>query len=229
MNNQFTLLYNNIEDVYRACLDSVNRMPLSKIISENYGTKTIVIGFSGSLFSKGEEITVTLEPINNNQTKLVFKSNIVESNSMMPKQNKNIEKIKVVLPTLLPKPIIEDTLPKREMPQVTMEPNNNEQYNKEKGEHIFITDDWTKNDYVYKDSEILKQADTIEELCDEFVVILGNGRHTFIGSLRPNGRGGLGWYKRRNYKIVNVYGAVWTDKGLNYVAEMNAEGEFKLL
>ena len=127
MNNQFTLLYNNIEDVYRACLDSVNRMPLSKIISENYGTKTIVIGFSGSLFSKGEEITVSLEPINNNQTKLVFKSNIVESNSMMPKQNKNIEKIKVVLPTLLPKPIIEDTLPKREMPQVTMEPINNEE------------------------------------------------------------------------------------------------------
>ena len=29
--------------------------------------------------------------------------------------------------------------------------------------------------------------------------------------------------------IANVYGAIWTDKGLVYVIKMNEKGEFELL
>ena len=64
------------------------------------------------------------------------------------------------------------------------------------------------------------RADTIEELCDEFVI----------------------WFKEldkptqfrdfetaKQYKKAKVYGAIWTDKGLIYVAKMNDKGELELL
>lgn len=64
----------------------------------------------------------------------------------------------------------------------------------------------------------IKQADTIEELCDEFVVVIENKQH-----LIPRE-----WLKQEI--IVDVlYGAIWTDKGLIYVAKMNEKGELELL
>ena len=69
--------------------------------------------------------------------------------------------------------------------------------------------------------DIVKISDTIEELCDEFVIVLGNGLHRFVRRLSGQGKGGITWYRQRNYKIVNIYGAIWTDKGLIYVAKMN--------
>ena len=71
----------------------------------------------------------------------------------------------------------------------------------------------------------LKVADTIEELCDEFVAI-------DIGVFGD---------KTKSYKTIKeveedktflfdkLYGAIWTDKGLIYVAKMNNKGELELL
>ena len=128
MQTNFMLLYNNIEDVYNACLNSVNRMPLSSINSENREANTIVTSFGGGLFSKGEDITITLDAISDTQTKVNFASSVVDNNNVTPKPNKNIEKLKVALESLLPKPVLEETLEKREMPSpmgVSQEPVNN--------------------------------------------------------------------------------------------------------
>lgn len=65
----------------------------------------------------------------------------------------------------------------------------------------------------------LKQADTIKELCDCFV---------FTDSLNS-------FYQIEedenavSGEDIICYGAIWTDKGLIYVAKMNEEGEFELL
>lgn len=68
------------------------------------------------------------------------------------------------------------------------------------------------------ETDIINQADTIEELCDEFVVVIENKQH-----LIPRE-----WLKQEI--IVDVlYGAIWTDKGLIYVAKMNDKGELELL
>ena len=75
-------------------------------------------------------------------------------------------------------------------------------------------------EYVDYDNEciIIKQADTIEELCDEFVVVIENKPH-----LIPRE-----WLKQEI--IVDVlYGAIWTEWGLKYVAKMNDKGELELL
>ena len=72
----------------------------------------------------------------------------------------------------------------------------------------------------YKNGEI-KQADTIEELCDEFVIVGTNWQQIIdLESAR---------YNLKRPKELKVYGAIWTDKGLIYVAKMNDKGELELL
>ena len=66
-------------------------------------------------------------------------------------------------------------------------------------------------------SEIIKQADTIKELCDEFVMI-SDGKHKLDIGCHSYGD-----------KKIQIYGAIWTNKGLIYVAKMNEKGELELL
>ena len=73
---------------------------------------------------------------------------------------------------------------------------------------------------------IIKSADTIKKLCDKFIII-------------RNGEGADFWKDfdaMKHYSAyINlndydaVYGAIWTDKGLLYVAKMNEEGELELI
>lgn len=78
----------------------------------------------------------------------------------------------------------------------------------------------------------IKEADTIEELCDELVLI-EEDYPIILEELD---------FKRRTYLRANeyeflsklpekpiIYGAIWTDKGLIYVAKMDAEGKLILL
>lgn len=76
-----------------------------------------------------------------------------------------------------------------------------------------------KSGYIaeYKGIEVIKQADTIEELCDEFVVEDKDEFAIFHNSKLAKQTKGI------------VYGAIWTDKGLIYVAKMNEKGELELL
>ena len=77
-----------------------------------------------------------------------------------------------------------------------------------------------------------KQANTIEELCDEFVIEFKHSEeqpllHRTFGTLKE-----VYDFKNEHCKrciIVSIKGAIWTDKGLIYVAKMNEKGELKLL
>ena len=78
---------------------------------------------------------------------------------------------------------------------------------------------------------ILNQADTIEELCDEYVAIYKDENKSArvleaFGDYRQLDE------KQLIYNIKNgwnIYGAIWTNKGLIYVAKMNDKGELELL
>ena len=72
-----------------------------------------------------------------------------------------------------------------------------------------------------------KQVDTIEELCDEFVVVgysIMEKPMLISGTQFP-------FSTAKNYlnSCKTIYGAIWTDKGLIYVAKMNEKGEMELL
>ena len=90
--------------------------------------------------------------------------------------------------------------------------------------------------------DVLKQADTIEELCDEVVIIYPDGSHSvswcydyksFYESIEGQvGNLGKMPYTKENlveYEIYEIYGAIWTEWGLKYVAKMNEKGELELL
>ena len=73
--------------------------------------------------------------------------------------------------------------------------------------------------------EIIKQADTIEELCDEFVLF------DYDREIRPSiFRFPIPLQK---YVVIHkdyeIYAAIWTEWGLKYVAKMNEKGELELL
>ena len=77
-----------------------------------------------------------------------------------------------------------------------------------------------KNKYI-SSFEILKQSDNIEELCDEFVVV----NNTCFNMPQLLGTK----IDKDYYKHEKVYGAIWTSKGLIYVAKMNDKGELELI
>lgn len=68
-----------------------------------------------------------------------------------------------------------------------------------------------------KQPGLCKTVDTIKELCDEFVMI-SDGKHKLDIGCHSYGD-----------KKIQIYGAIWTDKGLIYVAKMNEKGELELL
>lgn len=73
----------------------------------------------------------------------------------------------------------------------------------------------------------LKVADTIEELCDEFIGTRENKKPIVQSSytkLKPSL-----YILKNDLDIKDIYGAIWTDKGLIYVAKMNDKGELELL
>jgi len=73
---------------------------------------------------------------------------------------------------------------------------------------------------------IINQANTIEELCDEIVVeLLAERKHYLYRNETNVKTAKLAYSDYAN----NIYGAIWTDKGLIYVAKMNEKGELELL
>jgi hypothetical protein len=95
-------------------------------------------------------------------------------------------------------------------------------------------------------NQILKQADTIRELCDEFCYIKNGVVSQYLtidfkfkrndefcalrNKLTANGIAeiskGISKYELENGELKF---AIWTDKGLIYVAKMNSEGELELI
>lgn len=85
------------------------------------------------------------------------------------------------------------------------------------------------------DDEIVAEADTIEELCDEFVSITDDLTPEILVPkyISPKDTLEIAWKNRLEdemcYKNVIIYGAIWTEWGLKYVAKMNEKGELCLI
>lgn len=86
---------------------------------------------------------------------------------------------------------------------------------------------------VYKDNrsicvlhgndDITKEADTIEELCDGFVVMDKETKEV------RNIVSFLAYAKLWATCKYNIYGAVWCEWGLKYVAKLDDKGDFELI
>ena len=79
-----------------------------------------------------------------------------------------------------------------------------------------------EEDVILK-KRVIKQSDTLEELCDRFVVMDKETKEVMnIVSF-------LEYAKLWSYCKYNIYGAIWTSKGLIFVARMNDKGELELI
>lgn len=112
-----------------------------------------------------------------------------------------------------------------------------ELYNKySNGNYVVWTFDYDKYGSLVKkyllleECEIIAEADTIKELCDEFIVV---PTARSVSYMKPKL-----WnfdFKKlvKDYveskKLCDIYGAIWTNKSLKYVAKMNADGELVLI
>ena len=83
---------------------------------------------------------------------------------------------------------------------------------------------------------LCKTADTIEELCDEFVQINKSKDKDLVRIKKIDG----GVYYQKLERVFDnewhrlsageyTFGAIWTGKGLIYVAKMKSKGELELL
>lgn len=91
---------------------------------------------------------------------------------------------------------------------------------------------WEDSTYVYghghiDNKDIIKRADTIKELCDEIIVVSNDKKIKPYCLCMDNYN--LNLFVKFNYSFCTIYGAIWTDKGLIYVAKMNDKGELELL
>ena len=82
-----------------------------------------------------------------------------------------------------------------------------------------------------EETQIIKQADTIEELCDEFVLENEITAESQCSLMKLKEFEALRKAICEASKIThkNCFGAIWTDKGLIYVAKMNDKGALELL
>ena len=79
-----------------------------------------------------------------------------------------------------------------------------------------------EEDVILKE-HVIKQADTIEELCDRFVVMDKETKEVMDIVYF------LEYAKLWSSYKYNIYGAIWTSKGLIFVAKMNDEGDLELI
>ena len=80
----------------------------------------------------------------------------------------------------------------------------------------------TGEDCFIPKNEIVDKADTIEKLCDEFVVVYENGARIVYGDLE--------WAKVKakvsskiDIKLI-IYGSIYTECSLKYITNMNSKG-----
>ena len=79
-----------------------------------------------------------------------------------------------------------------------------------------------EEDVILK-KQVIKRSENLEELCDRFVVIDKETKEVVnIVSF-------LAYAKLWSSCKYNIYGSIWTDKGLIYVARMNDKGELELI
>ena len=69
--------------------------------------------------------------------------------------------------------------------------------------------------------EPIRESDTIEELCDRFVAKTCDITEYWVEKKLECAKMYCG--------VETIYGAIWTDKGLIYVAKMNDKGDLELI
>lgn len=95
---------------------------------------------------------------------------------------------------------------------------------------------YCKNNQLVLSCNIINQSENLEELCDEGVIEVKFGSTGYIAHFNKNIHELKKFLKYLEEcqpitkdEILNVYGAVWCEFGLKYVAKLDDKGELELI
>ena len=87
----------------------------------------------------------------------------------------------------------------------------------------YIEEEYCRILYEKEDFDKLKQGDTIEELCDEFILFDDENK------IHYQSQEGSIWWLGAGLYPKSVRGAIFTDEGIKYVAKLNENNELELI
>ena len=110
MNNEnsiFNLIYNNINQVYKALVKILHDNPSFVLVGEEVAVHQVHVIVGKSMFSAGDQLTIKLEGIDENKTKMQVTSN-VRIDNLRGKYGSIIQKLVDKMKAILPPPVMED-------------------------------------------------------------------------------------------------------------------------
>ena len=110
MNNEnsiFNLIYNNINLVYKALVKILHDNPSFVLVGEEVAVHQVHVIVGKSMFSAGDELTIKLEGIDENKTKMQVTSN-VRIDNLRGKYGSIIQKLVDKMKAILPPPVMEE-------------------------------------------------------------------------------------------------------------------------
>jgi len=113
MNNEnsiFNLIYNNRVTVYDALTKTLQRSPNFQVINEEQAVYTVNVIIGKSLFNTGDEISIKLDEIDENKTKISFNFDIRKGivDNIRVKYGDTIQKLLDKMKAILPPPVMEE-------------------------------------------------------------------------------------------------------------------------
>lgn len=115
-NGIFNLIYNNINQVYGALIKTLQSTPNYEVISEEVAVHTAHVVVGKTMFSSGDELTIKLEAIDDNKTKMQVTSDIRDN--LRVKYGDVIQKLVDKMKVILPPPVMEEAPKPNNMVQV---------------------------------------------------------------------------------------------------------------
>ena len=110
MNNEnsiFNLIYNNINQVYKALVKILQSNPSFTVVGEEVAVHQVHVIVGKSMFSAGDQLTIKLESIDENKTKMQVTSN-VRIDNLRGKYGSIIQKLVDKMKAILPPPVMEE-------------------------------------------------------------------------------------------------------------------------
>ena len=92
----------------------------------------------------------------------------------------------------------------------------------------YCSPNWNEDIEKYLQTKIVAEADTIEELCDEFTVVYENCK-PLVFDINEFMRYRDEYLKRKLIYGTEIYFSIWVGNDLHSVAKTNDKGELELL
>ena len=119
-NGIFNLIYNNIKQVYGALIKTLQNTPNFELAGEEPAIHAVHVVVGKTMFSSGDELTIKLEAIDDNKTKMQVTADVKvgAGDNLRARYGDVIQKLVDKMKVILPPPVMEEAPKPNNMVQV---------------------------------------------------------------------------------------------------------------